>query len=212
MWKAINAPLRHKGAPLPTLYPLCITVARQGQKFAFRDLNIQENFLFLKKKRCMFYFKRALLLRKRACHFSLRKRALLTKKKGHFLGVGNWGGGGHVPPPPPPGSAALVCPVFYLSHTLDVPLFKPLSIPESDLPCFSQSRTSWKGPPIGPIQTTPLPIKVLKKKLPKDPKPIWFRSSMLAKHLPALTLNWTELNLFTPETWSKHWLPSPIIS
>ena len=52
---------------------------RQWQKFAVRDLNIEENALFLNKNG--------------ACFTS----------KGHFLGVGKkLGGGGKCPPAPPP--------------------------------------------------------------------------------------------------------------
>ena len=47
----------HKGAPLPTLCLLYFTVPRQGQKFAFRDLNIEENALFLNKKGVCFTLK-----------------------------------------------------------------------------------------------------------------------------------------------------------
>ena len=56
----------------------------RGKKFAFRDLNIEENFLVLKKKGACFTLKGHFLLRKKG-HFSLRK-------KGQLLGVGNfWG-------------------------------------------------------------------------------------------------------------------------
>ena len=91
----LNAPLlRHKGAHLPTLCLLYITVPRQGQKNAFKDLNIEENFPFLNKKGACFTLKGP---------FLLRKRALFTEKKGHFLGVGYLGvGGGGLPPCPPP--------------------------------------------------------------------------------------------------------------
>ena len=52
--------------PLCPLYAFSIiTVPRQGQQFAFRDLNIEENALFLNKKGACFTLKGHLLLRKK---------------------------------------------------------------------------------------------------------------------------------------------------
>ena len=91
--------------------PLCYK-PRQEQKFAFRDLNIEKNALFLNPKvQCMFfYFKRApffFLLEKG--HFSLRKKGTFHLEKGHFLSVGflGGGGGGKCPPPPVPATAVV---------------------------------------------------------------------------------------------------------
>ena len=72
---------------------------RQGQKFAFRDLNIEENALSSTKKGACFTLKGHILLRKKGT-FHLEKRAqvpfwvLEIEKRALFLG-------GQVPPPPP---------------------------------------------------------------------------------------------------------------
>ena len=78
--------------------PLCllcaffiINVARQGQKFAFRDLNIEENALFLNKKGVCFTLKGHFVLRKKG-HFSLRKKGTFRVLE-FFYG----GGGASVP-------------------------------------------------------------------------------------------------------------------
>ena len=77
------------------LCPLCafsiITVPRQRQKFAFRDLNIEENFLFLKKKGACFTLKGHFLL--------LKKGNFRFRKKGTFWMLEILGAS--VPPPPP---------------------------------------------------------------------------------------------------------------
>ena len=58
---------------------------RQGQTFAFRDLNIEEIALFLNKQGACFTLKGHFLLRKKG-NFHLEKRALLGRR--------NRGGGG----------------------------------------------------------------------------------------------------------------------
>ena len=65
-----------------------------GQKFAFRDLDIEGNALFLNKKGACFTLKG---------HFLLRKKGGKTfhlEKKGTFWVLEIFGG--HMPPVPPP--------------------------------------------------------------------------------------------------------------
>ena len=97
-----KCPLGHKGAPLPNLCLLNNNCAPSGAQFAFRDLNIEENALFLNKKGACFTLKGHFLLRKKGT-FHLEKRALL----------GSWIflGGAPPPPVPPPlsGMKQLLC-------------------------------------------------------------------------------------------------------
>ena len=77
---------------MPTLCP------RLGAKIAFRDLDIEENALFLNKKGACFYFKRALSTSKKGT-FHLEEKGTF-RKKGTFRVLEIWGGGGASDPPP----------------------------------------------------------------------------------------------------------------
>ena len=70
---------------------------RQGQKFVFRDLNIEENALFLNKKGACFTLKG---------HFLLRKKGTFWVLEFFFFFFFFWGGGS--------GSAALVYVCMYV--------------------------------------------------------------------------------------------------
>ena len=95
--------------PLPSgIYPLCafsiITVPRQGQKYAFRDLNIEENALFLNKKGACFTLKGHFLLRKKDTFWVLETTALaslIIKSLRRIRRVCRGGGGFGVQPPSP---------------------------------------------------------------------------------------------------------------
>ena len=87
IWRAkINAPLRHKGAPLSTLCLLYYYVLRNGQKSTFRDKILRKSVLSLNKEGASFTLKITLFL----------------LRKGHLLGVGILGEQAPRPLIPPP--------------------------------------------------------------------------------------------------------------
>ena len=76
-----------------------ISVPLQGQTFAFSDLDIEENSLFINKKGAYFTLNGQVILRKKG-HFSLTKKALLGCWIFFFFFLGGQNRGIWIPGPP----------------------------------------------------------------------------------------------------------------